>query len=90
MKEKFTEFHRLLEGDPEAQMGIREDVVPSLMRSTNKYSVGRRSVARVYPCAFYSPLRVLIILSTSAGNIKDNDGQMFNFFIAFTNSSDPR
>ncbi|KAJ6597589.1 hypothetical protein DFH09DRAFT_1071588 [Mycena vulgaris] len=80
----------LLEGDPEARMGIREDVMPSLMRSTNKYTVGRRSVARMYPYAFYSPLRVLIILSTSAGNIKDNDGQMFNFFIAFTNSSNPR
>jgi hypothetical protein len=64
VKEKFTKFHRLLEGDPKAQMGIREDVMPSLMRSTNKYIVGRRSIARVCPCAFYSPLRVLIILST--------------------------
>jgi hypothetical protein len=90
VKEKLTKFHRLLEGDPEAWMGIREDVMPSLMRSTNKYTVGRRSVARMCPCALYSPLRVLIILSTSAGNIKDNDGQMFNFFITFTNSGNPR
>ncbi|KAJ7810300.1 hypothetical protein B0H14DRAFT_3151309 [Mycena olivaceomarginata] len=90
VKEKLTKFHRLLEGDPEAWMGIREDVMPSLMRSTNKYTVGRRSVARVCPCALYSPLRVLIILSTSAGNIKDNDGRVFNFFITFTNSGNPR